>query len=242
MQLARKSVTSDPFVIYGFYDMLEKEMDRLNIKDRPECIYNLDETGVPNGPIKVQDNWVKGRENSMKYVITLELKPNETTLEEVLHARGRSATPVVKRRRVIPMKGQVITNEECLKEIKGKEEKKMQTAKQKKKTKQHPKKKKVEVSDTDSTTVSTEEIDYGNTSSDISLSDLLAPVTPEATDEVNEQQENADTNHDMMPKLSDDSVNKYYAVFYTDPKLKYYWGKVSSSEWLDGEARAHLAR
>ncbi|KAK8372252.1 hypothetical protein O3P69_016305 [Scylla paramamosain] len=172
MQLARKSVTSDPFVIYGFYDMLEKEMDRLNIKDRPECIYNLDETGVPNGPIKVQDNWVKGRENNskagcshrtndqsnsltspinqdaenntlskfstaelvdelqrrapsgMKYVITLELKPNETTLEEVLHARGRSATPVVKRRRVIPMKGQVITNEECLKEIKGKEEKK----------------------------------------------------------------------------------------------------------------------
>ncbi|KAK8371954.1 hypothetical protein O3P69_016297 [Scylla paramamosain] len=165
----------------------------------------------------------------MKYVITLELKPNETTLEEVLHARGRSATPVVKRRRVIPMKGQVITNEECLKEIKGKEEKKMQTAKQKKKTKQHPKKKKVEVSDTDSTTVSTEEIDYGNTSSDISLSDLLAPVTPEATDEVNEQQENADTNHDMMPKLSDDSVNKYYAVFYTDPKLKYYWGKVTKT-------------
>ncbi len=127
------------------------------------------------------------------------------------------------------MKGQVITNEECLKEIKGKEEKKMQTAKQKKKTKQHPKKKKVEVSDTDSTTVSTEEIDDGNTSSDISLSDLLAPVTPEATDEVNEQQENADTNHDMMPKLSDDSVNKYYAVFYTDPKLKYYWGKVTKT-------------
>ncbi|KAK8372578.1 hypothetical protein O3P69_016275 [Scylla paramamosain] len=305
MQLARKSVTSDPFVIYGFYDMLEKEMDRLNIKDRPECIYNLDETGFPMDPSKSKTIGSKGektvrlthganRENitvlatccaddskagcshrtndqsnsltspinqdaenntlskfstaelvdelqrrapsGMKYVITLELKPNETTLEEVLHARGRSATPVVKRRRVIPMKGQVITNEECLKEIKGKEEKKMQTAKQKKKTKQHPKKKKVEVSDTDSTTVSTEEIDYGNTSSDISLSDLLAPVTPEATDEVNEQQENADTNHDMMPKLSDDSVNKYYAVFYTDPKLKYYWevGESGHEVWVGG--------
>ncbi|KAK8372271.1 hypothetical protein O3P69_017786 [Scylla paramamosain] len=204
MQLARKSVTSDPFVIYGFYDMLEKEMDRLNIKDRPECIYNLDETGFPMDPSKSKTIGSKGektvrlthganRENitvlatccadgtcldplvvfkdskagcshrtndqsnsltspinqdaenntlskfstaelvdelqrrapsGMKYVITLELKPNETTLEEVLHARGRSATPVVKRRRVIPMKGQVITNEECLKEIKGKEEKK----------------------------------------------------------------------------------------------------------------------
>ncbi|XP_037794933.1 uncharacterized protein LOC119590332 [Penaeus monodon] len=151
--------------------------------------------------------------SGMKYTITLELKPTETTLEEVLHARGRSATPVMKRRRVIPMKGQVITNEECLKEIKSKEENKMQTAKQNKKTKQPPKKKNVEVSDTDSTTVSTEEMDDGNTSSDISLSDLLPPMTPEATDEVNEQQENAGTNHDMMPKLSDDSVNKYYAVF-----------------------------
>ncbi|XP_037791876.1 uncharacterized protein LOC119587184 [Penaeus monodon] len=60
--------------------------------------------------------------SGMKYTITLELKPTETTLEEVLHARGRSATPVMKRRRVIPMKGQVITNEECLKEIKSKEE------------------------------------------------------------------------------------------------------------------------
>ena len=54
-------------------------------------------------------------------------------------------------------------------------------------------------------------------------------MTPEATDEVNEQQENAGTNHDMMPKLSGDSVNKYYAVFYTDPKLKYYWGKVTKT-------------
>lgn len=60
MQLARKSVTSDPFVIYGFYDMLEKEMDRLNIKDRPECIYNLDETGFPMDPSKSKTIGSKG--------------------------------------------------------------------------------------------------------------------------------------------------------------------------------------
>ena len=30
MQIARKSVTSDPFVIYGYYDMLEEELERLD--------------------------------------------------------------------------------------------------------------------------------------------------------------------------------------------------------------------
>ena len=47
MQLARKNVTSDPFVIYGFYALLDAEIKRLGIEDRPECIWNCDETGFP---------------------------------------------------------------------------------------------------------------------------------------------------------------------------------------------------
>ena len=38
MQLARKSVTSDPFVIYGFYELLEAEIKRLRLENRPKCI------------------------------------------------------------------------------------------------------------------------------------------------------------------------------------------------------------
>ena len=45
MQLARKTVTADPFVIYGFYDILEKEINCLGIADRPECVYNCNEYG-----------------------------------------------------------------------------------------------------------------------------------------------------------------------------------------------------
>ncbi|MCL4152262.1 UNVERIFIED_CONTAM: hypothetical protein GTU68_060681 [Idotea baltica] len=52
MQLARKSVTSDPFVIYDFYEKLQNEIERLGIQDRPNCIYNCDETGFPTDPSK----------------------------------------------------------------------------------------------------------------------------------------------------------------------------------------------
>ena len=55
---------------------------------------------------------------------------SETTLEWVMRSRGRSATPTVKRRRMIPMKGQVITYEECVKELRNKDmEKKKSTKK-----------------------------------------------------------------------------------------------------------------
>ena len=50
MQIARKNVTSDPYVIYGFYDILKAEVDRLGIGDRPECFWNCDESGFPDDP------------------------------------------------------------------------------------------------------------------------------------------------------------------------------------------------
>jgi len=47
MQIDRKERTSDPFIIYSFYDVLEKEMQRLQLQDKPSHIYNLDETSFP---------------------------------------------------------------------------------------------------------------------------------------------------------------------------------------------------
>ena len=52
MQLARKNVTSDPFVVYGYYQILKKEIDRLGIQERPECFYNCDESGFLRDPSK----------------------------------------------------------------------------------------------------------------------------------------------------------------------------------------------
>ena len=51
MQLAKRNLTSDPFVVYGYYEMLKKEVDRLGVQVRPECFYNCNESGFPQRPI-----------------------------------------------------------------------------------------------------------------------------------------------------------------------------------------------
>ena len=52
MQLPRKSVTSDPFIIYDFYELLEAEVKRLGLENRSECIWNCYEMGFPMDPSK----------------------------------------------------------------------------------------------------------------------------------------------------------------------------------------------
>ena len=52
MQLSRKNVTSDLFVIYEFYETLAKEVERLRICDKPEAFYNCDESRFPVDPSK----------------------------------------------------------------------------------------------------------------------------------------------------------------------------------------------
>lgn len=50
MHLGRFNNIQNPFIIYSFYDLLEAELTRLNLFDRPECIWNLDESGFPLDP------------------------------------------------------------------------------------------------------------------------------------------------------------------------------------------------
>ncbi|XP_064107917.1 uncharacterized protein LOC135216478 [Macrobrachium nipponense] len=47
MQVDRKERTSDPFIINSFYDVIEKEVQDLQLQDKPGHIYNLDETSFP---------------------------------------------------------------------------------------------------------------------------------------------------------------------------------------------------
>ena len=49
MQLARKSVTSNPFVEYGFYDTPEAIIADKELAERPDCIFNMDGSG--SGPV-----------------------------------------------------------------------------------------------------------------------------------------------------------------------------------------------
>ena len=60
MQLARKSATSDPLVVYGFYDKLGKLIDEMGLADKPSSIFNMDETGFATDPSKAKTIGTKG--------------------------------------------------------------------------------------------------------------------------------------------------------------------------------------
>ena len=43
--ISRHNATRNPYIIYHFYDLLEKTLRNMGIQDRPDLIWNLDESG-----------------------------------------------------------------------------------------------------------------------------------------------------------------------------------------------------
>lgn len=125
------------------------------------------------------------------------------SIEAVLHSRGRGATPLTKKRRVIPMSSSVITDEKCRQKIAEMNESKTRPRKKgaptqtKKSKKEAPKKKATgkkrnleeEDEDSDSTVVSSVAMTEANTSSDLSLLDLLRDDLEEVQDDLEEATE-----------------------------------------------------
>ena len=60
MSLARKNVTSDHFLIYHFYELLAKEVERLGITNRPGCIWSCDKSSFSSDPSKCNHDGPKG--------------------------------------------------------------------------------------------------------------------------------------------------------------------------------------
>ncbi|KAJ8868342.1 hypothetical protein PR048_029858 [Dryococelus australis] len=50
----RRIPTSDPFIIYHFYGLFEKEVHNLELSDQPQSIFNLDETSFSVDPSRVK--------------------------------------------------------------------------------------------------------------------------------------------------------------------------------------------
>lgn len=59
VEYARKKMC-DPFIIYPYFDLLEKTIKTLGIENRPECIWNLDETSFCHDPSRVKVVGQKG--------------------------------------------------------------------------------------------------------------------------------------------------------------------------------------
>jgi hypothetical protein len=50
LEKCRHESASDPFIIYEFFDLLEAEVTRLNLRDAPHHIWNLDESAFFTDP------------------------------------------------------------------------------------------------------------------------------------------------------------------------------------------------
>ena len=59
---ARYNATENPFVIFHYFDILEEAIEKLKIRDRPDLIWNCDESGLPHEPKKCQVISEKGQE------------------------------------------------------------------------------------------------------------------------------------------------------------------------------------
>ena len=91
MQYARKSVTSDPFVVYNFYDMLTNLMTELDLFDKPAHIYNCDETAFPLDP--TQTNLI-GSKGLKTIRVTAGANRENYTVLATCSAAGRALDPL----------------------------------------------------------------------------------------------------------------------------------------------------
>jgi hypothetical protein len=93
MQFARFNTTRNPFIIYDFYDTLHEEMTTLNIMNKPECIFNLDETSFPLDPGSDYKTYGTVGEPTIR-VVAGGGRENVTVMATI-NAAGQSMPPLV---------------------------------------------------------------------------------------------------------------------------------------------------
>ncbi|CAG4927882.1 unnamed protein product [Colias eurytheme] len=64
LEYARKKAATDPFIIYGYFDLLKKVLTELNLEDKPKQIWNLDESSLSIDPSKSRIVGERGESSS----------------------------------------------------------------------------------------------------------------------------------------------------------------------------------
>ena len=56
MKLSRPcyNPTNNPFVVYHYFNLLEKTISNLGLENKPEVIWNCNESGLPHEPKKLK--------------------------------------------------------------------------------------------------------------------------------------------------------------------------------------------
>lgn len=92
LEKSRRLNTSNPFLIYEFYDLYEAELDQLELRDKPDQIFNLDECGVSNDPSRSRA--VAGIEQKNVYRTDQGSGRDNTTVMGCVSAAGRCLPPL----------------------------------------------------------------------------------------------------------------------------------------------------
>lgn len=61
LEKSRREATSDPFIIYNFYEILEATLTALQLHDKPSQVFNLNETSFSSDPTRVKGATGKGQ-------------------------------------------------------------------------------------------------------------------------------------------------------------------------------------
>ena len=88
----RHNPTRNPFIVYRFYDLLEEVVEKLGIANRPDLIWNCDETGIPHEPKKCKVVSQKGAKTLQ--VISGADREN-TTVMAACSASGQVLPPLI---------------------------------------------------------------------------------------------------------------------------------------------------
>lgn len=91
VEVARKRACN-PFTVYSYYDLLEKAVEELDLADKPEQIYNLDETSFCNHPSKSK---VVGQKGFRSTRTTSSPGRDNTSVLLAANARGDKLPPLI---------------------------------------------------------------------------------------------------------------------------------------------------
>ena len=88
----RYNATKNPFIVYHYYDSLESIIRDLKLENRPDLIWNTDESGLPHEPKKCRIVSLKGQK-------TLQVTPGSdrenTTVLATCSAAGKALPPLI---------------------------------------------------------------------------------------------------------------------------------------------------
>ena len=89
---ARHNATKNPFIVNHWFDILEKTVDDLGIRERLDLIWNADESGLPHEPKKCKV--VSGKGQKTLQIVTGSDRDNTTVLAAV-SASGVALPPLI---------------------------------------------------------------------------------------------------------------------------------------------------